>query len=80
MAQKGKPVFFKYLKEIDATLKKRCQAKNVDDWLTIEQVEEAMQVQVSYGLKRLIDKMAASKATKKDQINSLFSLDIIRVS
>lgn len=39
-----------------------------------------MKVQVSHGLKNLFAKMAKSEASKKDQINSLFALDIVKVS
>lgn len=79
-AQKGKSVIFSYLKEIDQTLSSKISFLNEDHFLNIDNVEQALKVQVSYGLKNLFDKMAKSDASKKDQVNSLFALDIVKVS
>lgn len=80
-AQAGKDVVFPYLKEIDANLSKKLEVRaGVNPFENIDIVEEAMKVQVSYGLKKLMVKMEKSEASKKDQINSLYALDIVKVA
>ena len=65
-AQKGKDVIFPYLKEIDQTLSRQVSFQNESHFLNIDNVEEALKVQVSFGLKNLFAKMAKSEASKKD--------------
>ena len=58
----------------------RAYIKDEDHFMDISNVEEAMKVQVSFGLKKLITKMSKSNATKKDMVNSLFAIDIVKVA
>lgn len=73
----GQKSQFSYLNEINETLKKKCKVKN---FLDLDFIEEALKVQVSYGLKIVFEKMKNSTASQKDQVNSLFALDIVKVA
>lgn len=58
----------------------KCKASTVEDFTSIDQVIEAIQVQTCYRLRRIIEERKASKATKKDFVNSLKALDIVSVA
>ncbi len=60
--------------------KVKCKATKMEDFLELDQVIEAIQVQICYRLKIIVEQRAASDATNKDFVNSLKALDIIKVS
>lgn len=70
----------KYLTMIKNMEQIKCKVSKVDDWLDIDQIEEAMKMQVCYGIKNIIERRKVSKATKKDFNNSVMALDIVKVS
>ena len=65
---------------MEDTLKLKAYFKDEEHFMDIANVEEAMKVQVSFGLKKVFNLMSKSTATKKDMINSLFALDIVKAS
>jgi hypothetical protein len=65
------------LTKIEETLKKKCHAKSVDDFINIDVVDECLQVSLSMKISRVAKAMEESKASNKDKINSLFALDIV---
>ena len=67
---------FTYLTKIDETLRKKCKAQTVDDFININAVDECLQVSLSMKISRVAKAMEESKATKKDQVNSLFAIEI----
>jgi uncharacterized radical SAM superfamily Fe-S cluster-containing enzyme len=71
---------FKYLEMIRRFDQLKCKATTIEDFMSIDQVNEAIQVQTCYRLKQIIDQRKESKATKKDFINSLKALDIVKVA
>lgn len=58
----------------------KCKASKVEDFMQIDVVEEAIKVQICYRLKRLMDQRKELKVTKKDFINSVKALDIVKVT
>lgn len=48
--------------------------------MNLNQIDEALKVNVGVQLSSVLKKMAASKVSKKDFINSLNALDIVKVS
>lgn len=58
----------------------KCKATKMEDFLQIDVVEEAIKVQICYRLKRLLDQRKELKVSKKDFINSVKALDIVRVT
>lgn len=71
---------FEYLNEVDSLLQKKCSAQNYKHFLSLSNVEEALKVNLSYKLKSIMKKRASMKASKKDFNNSLYALDIVKVS
>ena len=80
--KKGKDItkidfVFAYLTKFEETLSKKCQAQSFDDFVNMKAVDECLQVNLSFKISRVVKAMEQSKATKKDQINSLFALEIV---
>jgi hypothetical protein len=48
--------------------------------MDLNQIDEVLKVNVGVQLQSILKKMAASKVSKKDFINSLCALDIVKVS
>ena len=63
--------------KIDEIKGKKCHAQNVDDFIDINTVNECLQVSVLRKISRVTKAMEESKASQKDKVNSLFSLDIV---
>lgn len=73
--------FFHYLEKINNLDSYKSKAKSVEDFLDVDQLEEAIQVQICYRIKRLIDQRAANEdVSTKDFTNSLYALDIVNVA
>ena len=48
--------------------------------MNLSQIDEALKVNVAVQLASILEKMGQTKASKKDFVNSLYALDIVKVS
>ena len=48
--------------------------------MNLNQVEEAIKVSLVYQLDNIFDRMKKSNATKKDFVNSICALDIVKIT
>ena len=48
--------------------------------MNLSQIDEALKVNVAVQLASILKKMEQTKASKKDFVNSLYALDIVKVS
>jgi len=71
---------FPYLKELDDISGLKCSAKSSEDFINLSQIDEALKVNVAVQLVSILKKMEETQASKKDFINSLYALDIVKVS
>ena len=71
---------FSYINEIDFTLSKTCQASTPEAFLNINQVDEAMKLCSSYLIETTFNKLKESKASKLDQTNQIYALDIVTMA
>lgn len=74
------PAIFKYMDIIKSLDQFKCKAKVMEDFLSFEQAFEAAQVQICFRVRRILMKMQASTASKKDFINSIKALDIVKIA
>ena len=58
----------------------KCAGTSFEHFLNIDNVEEALQNSVCYRLKNLSETMQADKSSKKNQVNLIYSQDIVTVS
>lgn len=82
-AIKGKDIIpdeaLSYLKNIKESVTLKCNGSGSDHFLNIDNVEEAITNGVAYRLINLSNSMQDSKASKKNQVNLVFSQDIVEV-
>jgi hypothetical protein len=71
---------FPYLKELDHLSTLKCSAAKPKDFIDLNQIEEVLKVNVGVQLQSILKKMATSKVSKKDFVNSISALDIVKVS
>jgi acyl-CoA oxidase len=71
---------FSYINELDTLTSQNCAATDYLYFLDIENIELALKVNVAMKLKQIMKKKESSKASKKDFINSIHSLEIVKVS
>ena len=72
---------FQYLKDIDELSRKVCKAKTKEDFLSLDQIEEALKVNVAFKLNRVAALQKEHyNVSKKDFVNSLFAADIVNMS
>jgi len=73
---------FGYLSNMESLVQKKCSAKSPEDFLNLDQIEEALMVNLSYKLMTILQKQSETKnkISKKDFTNSRFALDIVKTS
>ena len=71
---------FSYIKDLEKLERLKCSISSPEDFLHLDKIEEALKVNVGVQLKIILQKMKESKASKKDFVNSLYALDIVKVS
>lgn len=71
---------FDYINEVDALLTEKCSAVDYTHFLDVKNVEKALKVNLAYKLKNLMQLRKESKASKKDFTNSLYALEIVKLS
>lgn len=71
---------FSYLNDLDKLVSLKCSATDYKHFLNIENVEEAIKVNVAVMLKQVMKMREESKVSKKDFINSHCSTEIVSVS
>lgn len=81
-AKKGEVLsgLFSYINEINFTLSKTCQASTPEAFLNINQVDEALKLCSSYLIETTFLKLQESKASKLDQTNQIYALDIVTMA
>lgn len=59
----------------------KCKAKTVEDFLDIDVIAEAIEVQICFRIKRLIELRDLNEdVSTKDFVNSLYANDIVKVA
>jgi hypothetical protein len=58
----------------------KCKATTSEDFLNLNQVEESLKVSLFYQLSNIFDRMKKSNASKKDFVNSICALDIVKIT
>ena len=71
---------FEYINEVESLLTLKCLATDYTHFLDMRNVEKALQVNLAYKLKNLMKLRKESKASKKDFTNSLYALEIVKLS
>jgi hypothetical protein len=62
-------------------LKIKCRASTLEHWLDLELIEEALKVNVSHKLKKMMALLANNKkVSKKDFTNLWFAIDLVELS
>ena len=81
-AKKGEVLsgLFSYVNDINFTLSKTCQASTPDAFKNINQVDEALKLCSSYLIETTFIKLKDSKASKLDQTNQIYGLDIVTMA
>ena len=65
---------FSYVRELNTLKNLRCSG----DFMNLQNIEQALRVNVGVQLKSILDKQKDTKASKKDFVNSLYALDIVK--
>lgn len=73
---------FEYLCQIKELLSLKCKAQSFKDFMTIEQIDEALKVGLAQKVQFLMNKSRENrdKLSKKDFLNSAFALDVVKLS
>ena len=71
---------FSYLNHIDANIKKVCAAQTPEDFCSIDQVIEALEVAASYEIHSTYQLMRQSKVPEKVKENDIFALDLLKMA
>ena len=71
---------FKYLNEVNDTSNNKCPATTVEDFCKLENIDHALKNISLYTIKTTLDTLAASKASKKEQENMIFALDVVKMA
>ena len=71
---------FQYLNDISTIQKLQCNAYKAEDFLNLEQISEALKVNLVNQLMKIYSKMQQNKQSKKDFINSIGALEIVKTS
>lgn len=73
--EKGIPTegFLSYLNRIQALLRLKTQAKSVDEFLSIQHLDNALAVRAAYMVSDVIKKLADPKQPKKIRLNELYA-------
>lgn len=68
---------FSYFNEIESILKTKSNAKSADDYLCLNNLEQALAVRAAYKIKYTMDKLNHSQTSENEKINSLYAVDIV---
>lgn len=73
---------FAYLSQMKELLSLKCQASQPSDFLNLDLIEEALKVNISQKISQILkhSKENSDKVSRKDFINSKYSLDIVKAS
>ena len=79
---KGKQTdsLFSYLAQLEQLVAEKSRASTVEEFSAMEHVEKALAVRAAYAIREVREKMKASQASKKEQENELYALDIARMT
>mmetsp|Transcript_1774 Transcript_1774/g.1225 ORF Transcript_1774/g.1225 Transcript_1774/m.1225 type:complete len:116 (+) Transcript_1774:208-555(+) len=69
-----------YLNDTTSLLATKCSASNSQQLQDVELLEEALKIRAVQAIQRTLSKMASSSASMNEQINSLFAVDIVRMT
>lgn len=72
--------FFEYILDAESFVKRKCTASKPEHFLDLQTIEEALRVNVSASLNRVLRLRQESKATKKDFINSVAATEIVELA
>jgi len=71
---------FNYLNEMNELGSIRCKASAPEHFLTLDQINEALRISLTFKVKKILEKMKKLTVSKKDFVNSKAALDIVRAS
>ena len=71
---------FRYLNHVDENIKKVCSARNPEDFCSVDQVIEALEVAASYELHSTYQLMQQNKAPEKVKENDIFALNLLKMA
>lgn len=69
---------FAYLKELDSIPNLKCKGKSMEYFIDLDNIDEALKVNLCLQLNSILKKMGETKASKKDFINSIQALNIVK--
>ena len=72
--------YFNYLNEIDTLVNLKCKAQDSSHFLSLENVHQALKVNLAAKVKHVSKLLDENKATKKDFTNSLYAAEVVRLS
>ena len=52
----------------------------MEDFLKFDVIEEVLQYKIGYNMKKILEKRKHTKVSKKDFVNSLMALEVVKVS
>lgn len=78
--QNGKKAtrYFSYINDLDALSNSQSGATNLQDFLDVDHLIQALRVRSAYCLKQVTTALNSSKASSKEKANDIFALDVER--
>lgn len=71
---------FSYFNEFEALLKSKANIKSADDFLCLKQLETALSARTAFKIKTTMDKLAASKSSDNEKVNSFYAVEITQMA
>lgn len=69
-----------YLLKLDSTLSQKSTIDSAEHFLNLDTLEQALRVNVSHKIKKVMLKFQQGKATKKEFVNQICALDVVKAS